>query len=492
MKKTRPILPAVGASLASIVLGAWALAQTSPPPVTPVPVVPSPTQASAPTAAENELASLRTAHEQSLKAQKDALVKRQIESLRVLEKKRVELADYDGAQRVLSKLTELEKSLGTSAPAKSQAILLNVEKHHLAPYGIVEKDGVFQISKANATIRWDALALPIGNYSVKMTYSVGDYEAILNPQSAFIKTSPTKFRTDGTAIQPTYGGTVAFFEDTSINAANPLKAKIPAAVAPVPEATISLGSIHISSPRSVVVFKALEAESEGVINLKQLELTPEIPAAAAPTEGAQFAQLKDDYRRLLNDKIGGAQRAWLTKLEELSKSVEQSGDEEAKELIKTELSQLRADQAAQPVVAAAAPPAAAKITLLAGDPIMVTTIGEIRLSNNKELLQRLRPAKGARISFKLSTAKVLPGKYMVTLNVNLGPLMGGDFSIACGQSVLRGKMEASPAYQNHLLALPDPLTITAADNYLTMEVDGLAISTGSLCDLKAIHLSAVP
>lgn len=448
---------------------------------TPAPATP----AASASAEDPALVELRNAHQTAVKAKLDLISRKEIEALKALEKSRAERGDYAGSQAAVEKINALEKTVGITSDPLNPSFVLDSQVHHTLALGIVLKNKNFIITKANGLIRWDGLNVKPGNYQVKMTYSVGDPDVVGTVEKPILRTP--KSRGDGTMIPvPAYGGTILFQEETSINASPALKKRIPPTITLIPEQTEVLGTMQISSNRTALTLKATDAEAEGLMYLKQIELVPIVPmSAAAGAEPKEYKVLHDEYRKTIMERTGSAHRYWFTKLVELEKQCAETDNTETLALIKPELARVQAiiSPPSEAVAGTRKP-----VTLSAPDPIMATYIGEIRLSPTKDSLQRLRPER-ARVSFKLAAAKVVPGKYSVTLQTVLGPNMGGDYKITCLGNSVKGTIEPTQGTVKRSVEVPTPITIPANATYLDLEVVSLNSSTGSLCDLRAITLN---
>ena len=413
------------------------------------------------------LTELRTAHETALRARLEALAHKELAALKALEKSSVDREDYASALSA----AEAAAALGKAAPAAPAAIRLDARQPHLNGFGIIERNQLLAIAKNNATIRWDGVNLKPGTYDVQMTFSVGDLEA------------PKPLADNSTRPDPVYGGRISFGEISSLNAGQVLQYTVGRSNEPVEETTVKMGRLDIGTGRASFQLKALTAASDGLMLFKQIEFLPAAASTgASPKELKELASLREEYRKQIKEKTGPAQKYWLTKLQELQAQAEQTGNADALAAIKPELAHLQAPDA---------PDARARpITLSAPDPFITTCKGEIRLSESKDCLQRLRPV-GARVSFKLAAAKVPPGKYNVTLDINLGPGMGGQYRVSCGASTLTSSLTATNALLHRVIALESPITIAPANAYLDFEVTDLSSSTASLCDLRALILTPV-
>ena len=465
-----------------------ATAQNSPPPASPKPAAPTgstPTPAAPASAEDTALVELRNTHQAAVKAKLDAISRKEIEALKALEKARAERGDYTGAQAAVEKINALEKTVGITSDPLNPSFILDSQVHHTLALGVVLKNKNFIITKANGLIRWDGLNVKPGNYQVKLTYSVGDPEVVGTVEKPILRTP--KYRGDGTMIPvPAYGGTILFQEETSINASPALKKRIPPTITLIPEQTEVLGAIQISSNRTALTLKATDAEAEGLMFLKQIELVPIVPmSAAAGAEPKEYKVLHDDYRKTIMERTGSAHRYWFTKLVELEKQCAETDNTETLALIKPELARV---QAIISPSTEAVSGARKTVVFSAPDPMMATYIGEIRLSPTKDSLQRLRPER-ARVSFKLAAAKVVPGKYSITLQTVLGPNMGGEYKITCLGNTVKGTIEPTQGTVRRSVEVPAPITIPPNAAYLDLEVVSLNSSTGSLCELRALHLN---
>ena len=462
---------------------ALTVAQNPPTPAT------TSTPASAPaTTAPTEdaaLIELRNTHQAAVKAKLDAISRKEIDTLKALEKSRAEHGDYTGAQAAVEKINALEKTVGITSDPLNPSFILDFQVHHSLALGIVLKNKNFVITKGNGMIRWDGLNVKPGSYQVKMTYSVGDPDVVGTVEKPILRTP--KSRGDGTMIPvPAYGGTIVFQEETSINASPAIKKRIPPTISLIPEQTEVLGTIQISSNRTALTLKATDAEVEGLMFLKQIELVPIVPmSAAAGTEPKEYKLLHDEYRKTIMERTGSAHRYWYTKLVELEKQCTEIDNVETLALIKPELARV------QTIVSPPSDTVAGirkPVVISAPDPIMATYIGEIRLSPTKDSLQRLRPER-ARVSFKLAAAKVVPGKYSITLQTVLGPNMGGEYKLTCLGNTVKGTIEPTQGTVKRSVEVPSPIIIPPNAAYLDLEVVSLNSSTGSLCELRAISLT---
>lgn len=424
------------------------------------------------------LTALRTAHLTALKSRQDALLKKELAALRALEAARVEQEDYAGADAVAQALLALEKSSAAS-PTKAPSTMLSAHTPHQLSYGALERNGQIFINKANGSIRWDGLALAAGRYQVNLIYSV---DAPANGVTRIVTGSGVRQPTEA----PAYGGSLTFSEITSINGSETLKFKVPRTTMLVEKTTAELGFITTTSSRTSLILKAVEAYSEGLMTFHGIELVPvSAPQTASPgTEAKEFATYQEEYRKQMQEKTTGAHKAWLVKLQELMKSATESANTEALTLIKPEITRVSSIlNPAAPVSTAPSGP----ISLNACDPLLATFNSEIRISNTKDCLQRLRPA-GARVSFKLA-GKVAPGNYHVALNLNEGAGMGGTYSLTCGSSQLSGSLEGKGALVHHTMEVSKTLVVPPDAKYLEFSVESLLNPSGSLCELRSIDLT---
>jgi hypothetical protein len=452
-------------------------------PATPPPAVATPPPVAVPPPAEAPaLVALRKSHQAALKARQDALLKKHVEALRAMEAARVAQRDYAGAAQAADALANLEKSVDTGSHS-GPGFTLNSRVPHSVSFGATNKLGGFQMNKANSVVRWDGVSLPAGRYQVKMTYEVPIPPGGLpsNSSDSGIKSS---------APEPAFGGIVTFGEVTSINGSAALKFKVERTTEAVEKNTVDLGFITTSTSRPTFAFKAVDAKSEGVLTLLALELF-QAPIDSGPNPDAQAKELlilREDYRKQLQDKTAGANKFWLTKLQELFKSATDTSNTAALELIKPELTRVtQLMNPADPAVAGSAK----RVLLPAVDPIVATFNSEIRYSTTKDCLQRLRPA-GARVSFKLAAAQVQPGRYQVELNINSGYGMGGAYLLTCGTSKISGELQGESSLVRRKVSVPKTLVIKPDAKYLEFSVESLALSTGSLCELRSIELIPEP
>ncbi len=436
-------------------------------------------QAAEPAAPEDpSLTALRTAHEAALKAKLEADTKQQLEALRALEAARVAQEDYVGADQAAQALAALEKSAASTA-VKSPGIILDIRTGHSLTYGANEKNGAIQLNKTNGAVRWEGLNLNPGLYRVKLTYSV----------DAPVGGPRVTYGPSGRPLEiPVYGGTATFSELTSINGSKALEYIVPRTTTLVEKNTVELGTITTTSARTTLILKAKEALAEGLMTVYHLELIP--TAAVTDTRPVldvkELTSLEEEFSKQLREKTASGHKAWLAKLQELAKAASASSNTEALAVIQPELD--RITKLVNPPTTA---PVAgqAKVILNAADPLMATMNGEIRLSTTKDCLQRLRPV-GARISFKLAAAKVVPGTYHVTLNINEGPGTGGNYLLSCAGNQISGSLEGSNFLVQRTIAVDKRIVIPPDAKYLEFSVESLAnASTGSLCELRSLVLT---
>jgi hypothetical protein len=424
------------------------------------------------------LTALRTSHQAALKLRVEAATKKQLEALKALEAERVEKEDYTGADQVAQELAALEK-ISAAAAVKTPGTILDIRIPHSLSYGANEKNSVIVLTKTNGAVRWEGLNLTPGLYQVKMTYSVDAPAAgtrmSIGPSGRMLEI-------------PVYGGTVTFSESTSINGSKALDYVVPRTTGMVEKTTVDLGFITTTSSRTTLILKAKDALSEGLMTLHNLELIPTAPVTEtkAVVDGKELASLEEEFRKQIREKTASGHKAWLAKLQELAKAAAASSNTAALTAIQPEL-----DRVTKLVNPTSTLPAAGQATVIlnAFDPLMATMNGEIRLSTTKDCLQRLRPV-GARVSFKLASAKVQPGAYRVTLNVNEGPGTGGGYVLSCGGNQISGTLEGSNALVHRSLTVSKSLIIPANATYLEFSVESLMnASTGSLCELSSIELT---
>jgi len=409
------------------------------------------------------LANLRKAHEASLRAKQEALTKKQLTSLRALEKASVEQQDYEGAMRIVQVIAEVEKAAG--AAAGRAGLVLDTKLPHACTNGAVEDGTRIHFTRTNAALRWEGVALKPGVYDVMITFAVGPEE-----------------ESDSTRT-PIYGGTVTFGEASNLSSVPPLKKVIVSTNKAVAKATVNLGRFQVNRERTDFTLKAISADQDGAMSLHEVALVPAVAGMeSSEAELKALSALHEEYRKQLKDKTGAAQKYWLGKLHELEAQSKQSGNAAALALINPELALMQSKVEPGSTTEDA-------IVMSAIDPLLTVFKGEIRVAN-KGCLERLRPA-GARVSFKLAAAKVKPGKYNVSLEMNLGGDMGGKYRLACGTSSLTGTIKGPDAYARRVIALDDSLVISSDATYLEFEVLELTSPTSSLGDLRSITLTPV-
>lgn len=409
------------------------------------------------------VANLRKAHEASLKTKQEALAKKQLASLRAMEKASVEQQDYEGAMRIMQVIAEVEKASGAGSGRAGS--VLDMKLPHACSNGAVEDGERIHYTRTNAAVRWEGVALKPGVYDVMMTFAVGPEEE------------------SDSGRTPIYGGTVTFGEASNLSSVPPLKTIIVSTNRPVAKTTVNLGRFQVNRERTDFTLKAINADQDGAMYLHEVALVPAVAGLeTSEAERKALGALHEEYRKQLKDKTGAAQKYWLGKLLELEAQSKQSGNAEALALITPELARMQSKVEPGSTAEGA-------IVLSAVDPLLTVYKGEIRAAN-KGHLERLRPA-GARVSFKLAAAKVKPGKYNVSLEINLGGDMGGKYRIACGASSLTGTLKGPDAYARRVIALDDSLVISSDATYLEFEVLELASPTSSLGDLRSITLTPV-
>ncbi|MBP7949270.1 MAG: hypothetical protein KA004_06400 [Verrucomicrobiales bacterium] len=456
-------------------------ATTSPRPSAPAPTT-APSASPAPPAAAPQTPSpvdnLRVQQETELKTIEESLARQEWDALRTLEKARVEKGNYEGAARVVTRLQELEKAypvlLALSVDAKVKPVVLEAGRSYsyTKGFGIVEKDGVLTFLKADSYVRWDNVSIKPGRYRVRLHYSTGTgVTPMRRPQPA-----------SGSADVPyeplLWGGRVSFVEDTDLEETQPLSGVVAPTEMHSKYSPLLLGALEVTSSRAAFIVKAVRAANGGLMNLKSIELIPE--TAAANGMPKEFADLQVKYHEALGKRLEPTRKAWLAKLKEFETAFTGSGNASGLAAVKEEQTRLLTVLASPNDLRKPE-----KILLRVADKIALTYTGEIRPSNTGEILQRLRPAGSARVSFKLG--KILPGKYQVVIHCNTSQLMGGTFRITCGSAILKGKVE-TPAHYTAADIQAGSIAIAAGTAYLDFLVESLMFKDGSLCELRSIEL----
>lgn len=435
----------------------------------------------APAAEDAALTALRNGYLASLKSNQDAITKRHLETLKTLEKSRADRGDYVGAKTAQDWIQHLEQSTGLHA-SDLTPVILDTKSHTEASNGVVVQENSFHLTKVHGSIKWEGLNVKPGTYTVRMTYSVGDIETLGTPEN------PKKVYDANGNLKPlpTFGGTIIFQEETSINASEPVKKRVYPTSVYFPMATQDVGTIRIGSNRTKLALKVSEAEARGAMLLRQIQLIPKSSGDVPAQEPKELTALRSEFQTAVNEKIRPAHLHWLTKLKSWESEATAAKNSALLERVVPERQKLQSILG----VSADGKPVQAAVVMNVSNPLLASYKGEIRLANTKDRLERLRPA-GARVSFKLAAGKVSPGTYQATINAGLSSGMGGGFRISCMGKAVTGTMKAQPGVPRQNIALPSPITIPENALYLDLEVTSLSWETGSLCDLYSVTLTPV-
>lgn len=433
-----------------------------------------------PVVEDSALTALRNGYQASLKSNQEMITKKQLEALRALEKSRAERGDYLGAKSAQDWIRHLEQSTGISASLLTP-VLLDTKSHTEATYGASVQENSFHLAKVHGAIKWEGMNVKPGTYTVRMTYSVGDIETLGTPEN------PKKVYDDMGNLKPlpTFGGTIVFQEETSINASEPVKKRVYPTSVYLAMTTQDVGTIRIGSSRTKLSLKITEAEARGAMLLKQILLVPKDMADIQAQEPKELTALRTEFQTAVAEKILPAHMHWLTKLQDWEVEAKSSNNSVLLERVVPEREKLKSMLGES---IGGRPGTQAAVVMNAGNPLMTSYKGEIRLSSTKDRLERLRPI-GARVSFKLAAAKVKPGTYSVTINAGFSSGMGGRFRVSCMGKAVAGTMKAIPGVARQSIALSSPITISEDALYLDLEVTSLNSENSSLCELYSITLS---
>lgn len=434
------------------------------------------------------LEEMRTHHRAALDNAQKALDARELEALRTLEKERVDQADYAGAARVAARIEVLSSALASST-ARTAALVLAWSNKAGSSFGIEEKGGLAKMTKADSMLRWDRRNLTPGSYEIRLRFNAYD-----PPETAAVRTtsSTTKQPARDSNEEPGLGGTVAFWQETSLEQPVRLEAKItpPQVNQDAPRdpnlnalQTLTIGVIEIKSTSATFVLKAITARAAGALKFGSIEFWP--TATIQSNEPSELLAAKATYREWIDPKLKPIHQNWIKRLLALEKECLEGDREEELAAVRQEMARVI------PLTGQEPPKPKDKYELEATDPLGVSYTGEIRISNAKDCLQRLRRAGDARVSFKLTNFKVPAGTYRVSVVCRTGPSMGGEFHLKCDESILLGTIPQSEGMVERKLEVSGTIKVSDKAKYLDLSVDKLTASEGSLCELKRLELVPV-
>lgn len=476
--------------------------------------IPEPAPAAAPVTAPSTdpagLTALRQRYQNLLAAAAKPSLARWLSALENLEKQRIAAGDFDGASRVREKILSLRGSqaagsASTPTGASRGSIVLRPAQARLSP-GVEFMDAsreTLRFKKTGGNLEWELTNAPAGNYEVRLTFGVAgpsdendQPDPLLNPPAAPAPGPPDAVPPSPPLVPRTdAGGGVVEFRRLTNLAAGPtlLRRSLRSTGGWATFRTLSLGTIELDSRLARLSLRAGDCQALGLMDFRSVELAP-VTRATTPGSSAypkELARLKEVYQKQFTDLTKPVNAKYLKALADFEAQIARTRDTDTLALVRQEKKRLErgGDDTVQPPMT---------FDLPVNDSLTATIRGEARLTSQKDYLIRLRPAGGCEIIWKLTRLGIPPGTYKVQLDCRLTPETGGSallFSMASGSSEpntgLNISIPGTPVPVPQTSINPGNITIAKGSDHLFLRVTALEKNEGSLCDLKALHLTPV-
>ena len=384
--------------------------QTPPAPAKEAPAAPAP-EAAQPAA----LRALRARYAESINAADQAVTSRWAASLAALEKTRAAAEDYAGAERLRRRR---EESL-VVAGAEDGRVPIRLSSKEVAKKGSGlkedEKTGIITILSSGASIDWDISGNIKGAYEVRLTHAVGGKKDRTAEITPFVRpaTGERHLKKSSDDSGPR-SGLLSFQNVSSLKGTESfvLCREIVSTGGPNEWVTVSMGRLEIAG--RIAKFK-LVADESGTepLRFSSLELIPIPPLTAIEDGTGKLIKARDVFDKEFRNHTQSPNNHYRESLTQLELLAQRAGDTDAFLRIRDEKTTLLSTPAQ--LALGEQTSKGTPLILDAGQSINCYCQGDIIPDPGRKCLTRLRPAGGARVTWKLPAYQVGSGTYTVEI-----------------------------------------------------------------------------
>lgn len=460
-----------------------------------------------------ELLALQEKYRQLAADSAAAVQEQRREALQQLQQRRAAAGSYDSAARAAALLHAGNAAAAPVADGRKE-IVLDPASAELTGSALSENRGI-RLNREGASAVWKTSRAVPGWYDVVISagvYSSSTADSSEGPTDRPVADDAAlkkeRERMERRAAENTYtkeaGGVVRFEMLSGIDAAAPLRWYLTPTGGWYVMKETTLGKIQVRSALANFRLSAELAAASGLAQVSGIRLVPSAaPAAPAATSAAgpasEFDRLKETYTKQAQEKAAPLKNAWIKTLTRIESEATQRNDTATIAKVRAERARL-AGGSGNPV-------------LRAVDPLICKVRGDARVSNDRTLLTRMRPAETCEAIWNPVLGGVTPGKWHVTVHAMVGKDHGGSFELSTAATTRTVKVATknrprdrvrrpkpgdggnSDSYEEQVRATLEEIdagVIEIGDkDSITLKVKTLVHEDGGLFDLKHIELKPV-
>ena len=333
--------------------------------------------------------------------------------------------------------------------------------------------------KQNARAGWELRQIKPGTYDVTITYSV-NYEQEIDPLDS--------------SITEAAGGTLQIREDTKLqrsdSSSNSITYEITSTGGWETYRTENIGSITLASAPATIVLEALAPEPQGLMQLRDIHLTPQRDAPAGNTPTGQSTEKLDSLKRAHEERksaiIAPIATAFTAEITSLKDAAEAAGDQDTVERVSKALSNITNS------THVAKPPSLPPITLNAVDDLKVQLAGTTTPDSSRDYLTKLGPAGEGAVTWRLPSGRPGTQFYEASIRQRRTKSSGGRLILTAGENEIsyylarpdQDQLE-NPAFQDTPLGTLEIPTSAVA---IQLRVQSLDPDSEFLTDLASLTL----